>query len=291
MKYIYIVLILTLFSAPIISCERPLDSPNSSNSQIEELGIVSFSYRHQFDEDVPGTLDIIKDLGITNMEFSSLFGLSATELRELLDERGIACTSFGVGYNDLLEDSEQVIADALALGAKYVRVASIPHDRSSPFTIEHARKAVEDFNRFGQILSESDLHFLYHNHGYEFRPYEDGTLFDYIVQNTDPEYVNFQMDVAWVIHPGHDPVELLKKYPDRFYATHLKDLSKEIDHDYTGRLPRDSNVPFGTGLMDFSTFLEVSQSSNIEFHYIEYEDYDVVDVMPGNVEYIKSIRF
>jgi len=288
MKYIYITLITILISTSFISCERSLDS---GDNEIEDLGIASFSYRHQFDEDVPGTLDMISDMGINNMEFSSLFGLSAAELRELLDERGIVCTSLGVGYNDLLENPEQVISDAHTLGAKYVRVATIPHDRSEPFTIEHARKAVEDFSRFGQILSESNLHFLYHNHGYEFRPYEGGTLFDYIVQNTDPDYVNFQMDVAWVVHPGHDPVELLEKYPDRFYLTHLKDLSNDIDHDYSGSLPRDSNVPFGTGLVDFEAFLVASKNTNIEYHYIEYEDYDVVDVMPGNVEYVRSIGY
>ena len=283
---ILIIISLLLFSDLFTACDRP---SNNGEVLLSDPGVVSFSFRHQFDEDIPGTLDLIKEMGLTNIEFSSLFGATAAELREMLDEREMICTSYGVGYDTLVEDLEQVISDAHTLGAKYVRVASIPHDRSGPFTIEDARRAVEDFNRAGRILKEEGLHFAYHNHGYEFRPYEDGTLFDYIVQNTNPEYVNFEMDVGWVVHPGHDPVELLQKYPDRFYLTHLKDLSKDVERNYSGRVSRDMNVPFGTGLLDFPAFLKAAQNSNIEYHYIEYEDYDVVEVMPGNIEYITNI--
>ncbi len=288
MKFRILILISIFFLAEIFTaCDRPSDT---GEILLSDPGVVSYSFRYQFEEDVPSTLDMIKEMGITNIEFSSLFGLTAAELREKLDERGMVCTSYGVGYNTLMENPEQVISDAHTLGVKYVRVASIPHDRSANFSIDDARRAVEDFNRAGEILSEAGLHFLYHNHGYEFRPYNDGTLFDYIVQNTDPEYVNFEMDLGWVVHPGHDPVELLQKYPDRFYATHLKDFSRDIEHNYSGRAPAEANVPLGEGLVDFPAFLKAAQDSNIEYHYIEYEDLDVVEVMPGNIEYITSIK-
>jgi sugar phosphate isomerase/epimerase len=176
---------------------------------VPDPGVVSFSFREQFSKDVPGTLDVIKNMGITNIEFSSLFGLSASELRQLLDDRGMVCTSYGVGYNDLVSNIEQVAQDAIALGAKYVRVATIPRD--GMFTLELAQKAVENFNRAGKYLKGQGIYYCYHNHGFEFVPHDDGTLFDYMVQNTNPDYVSFEIDLMWTVHPGADPVELLEK--------------------------------------------------------------------------------
>lgn len=63
-------------------------------------GIVSYTYRENFQKDVPGTLDIIKNNGITDIEFSNLFGKSAEEMRKLIDERGLYCSSYGVSYED-----------------------------------------------------------------------------------------------------------------------------------------------------------------------------------------------
>src|SRR5687767_11263575 len=93
----------------------------------EKPGVVSYTYRKDFEKDVPSTLDKIKAVGITDIEFSNLFGKTAQELRKLIDERGIKCSSFGVSYNDLVNKTAEVAQQAKILGADYVRVASIPH--------------------------------------------------------------------------------------------------------------------------------------------------------------------
>ena len=177
----------------------------------DNMGMVSYTYRHSFEKDIAKTLDTIKGLGITNMEFSSLFGSDAQSIRKMLDERDMICTSFGVSYDALVNSTQEVARNAKTLGASYVRVAWIPHE--GDFTLEDAKKAVQDFNQSGKILKEEhDLTFCYHNHGYEFQPYDKGTFFDYMAQQTDPAYVNFEMDVLWVFHPGQNPAKLLKKY-------------------------------------------------------------------------------
>lgn len=255
---------------------------------LPDPGVVSYSFRHQFEKDVEGTLDLIKEMGLTNIEFSSLFGTTAEELRSMLDERGLICTSYGVGYDDLVNNTAQVAEDAHTLGADYVRVAWIPHEE--PFSIEDTRKAAADFNRAGKKLKEEGLVFAYHNHGYEFRPYENGTLFDYLVQNTNPEYVGFEIDLLWVAHPGADPVQLLKKYPSRFKLMHLKDLKKGVEGDYSGRAPEEYDVRLGTGQIDFPAVLKASRDSNIEYFYIEDESDEVIRRVPESIEYLKSLK-
>ncbi|MFW5758696.1 MAG: sugar phosphate isomerase/epimerase family protein [Bacteroidota bacterium] len=255
---------------------------------VPDPGVVSWTFRNQLSEDVPGTLDMIKEMGITNMEFSGLFGETPQSLRELLDEREMKCTSYGVSYDALVNDTQKVAEDALILGADYVRIAWIPHD--GDFTIDHARKAVEDFNKAGKILHENGLFFCYHNHGYEFRPFQDATLFDYIVENTNPDWVSFELDILWVQHPGADPVELLKKYPQRFRLMHLKDLKKGVKGDFSGSTPRENDVVLGTGQIDIPGVLLAAQSTNIEHYYIEDESVDVISRVPQSLEYIKSIK-
>lgn len=265
------------------SCQQP------PQVLVPEPGVVSFTFRNQFSEDVPGTLDMIKEMGITNIEFSNLFGKTAPELRQMLDARGMVCTSYGVGYNALVNDTEQVAADALALGARFVRVAWIPFE-NGVFTIDNARQAVADFNEAGKFLKEKGLTFCYHNHGFEFRPYEDGTLFDFIVQNTNPEYVGFEMDILWVAHPGANPVALLNKYPDRFKLMHLKDLKKGVVGDFSGGTPKENDVVLGTGQIDIPAVLQAAQGTAIEYYYIEDESPDVISRVPVSLSYIQSIK-
>lgn len=276
-----------LLGTSILYPQSNIAQDRQGEQLLPDPGVVSFTFRNQFQEDFAGTLDLIRDMGITNIEFSNLFGYSAEEIRQMLDERDMVCTSYGVGYNALVNHTEMIAEDALTLGATFVRVAWIPHD--GEFNIQHVRQAIRDFTEAGEILKDYGLRFAYHNHGYEFRPYGDGTLFDYLVQNSDPEYVNFQMDTFWVAHPGHDPVEILKKYPDRFLLVHLKDLAHGAEHNYSGRAPREYDVPLGTGQIDFEAFLRAAQNSAIEYFYIEDETDDVINRVPQSREFLLGI--
>lgn len=282
MKYFFS-LFLILFSCHLLA-------QNNDHLFTENIGMVSYTYRHSFEKDVAATLDTIQQLGIRDMEFSNLFGKSPEELRAMLDERGMYCSSFGVSYQDLVDNTDEVAEKAKILGADYVRVAWIPHD--SPFDLKAAEKAIADFNRAGKELKEKHgLTFCYHNHGYEFRSHGDGTLFDHIVQKTDPEYVSFEMDILWVHFPGADPVALLEKYGDRFKLMHLKDLKKGVEGNFSGGTPVENNVALGTGQLDMPAILKAAQKANIQHYYIEDESLYYYKQVPKSIEYLKSLTF
>ncbi len=250
--------------------------------------MVSYTYRHSFQKDVAATLDTIKRLGVTNMEFSNLFGRTAADIKKLMDERGMRCTSFGVSYNDLVNKTSEVGQNAKTLGASFVRVAWIPHE--GPFTLDMAKKAIEDFNTAGKVLKESfGLMFCYHNHGYEFAPYEKGTYFDYIVANTNPAYVNFELDILWAFHPGADPAALLKKYPQRFKLMHVKDLRKGVVGDFSGGTSVENDVALGTGQIDVAGVIKAAKKSAIEHYYIEDESSSVNVQVPQSLKFLKGL--
>ena len=250
-------------------------------------GVVSFTFRNDFSKDVPGTLDNIKQMGIRNIEFSNQFGKTAAEMRALLDARGMVCTSYGVYYDALTNKTDKVIEDAKTLGAEFVRVGMIPH--KGEFTVQQADAAVKDFNRVGQKLKENGIEFSYHNHGYDFTPYENGTLYDYLIQNTNPAYVSFELDILWVHQFGQDPVAYLKKYPNRFRLMHVKDLKKGLAVGLDVKTSPENDVPLGSGQIDIKKILKQAKKSSVKYYYLEDENSNARAQVPLSLAYLKTL--
>jgi len=254
----------------------------------EAPGMVSYTYRNEFAKDFSGTLNTIKSLGITDMEFSNLFGKTAAEIRRELDERGMVCSSFGVSYIDLQTKTNEVAANAKTLGAKYVRVAWIP-DRQ-PFTLEAAEKTTREFNEIGRRLkNEFGLTFCYHNHGYEFVPYGDGTLFDVLMAQTNPKDVFIELDILWAYFPGADPAKLLEKYGDRIKLLHVKDLKKGIEGNLSGKTAVENDVALGTGQLDIRAIIAAAKNVGVEHYYIEDESPSIATQVPQSIAYLKGL--
>ena len=253
-------------------------------------GMVSFTYRNSFAKNMALTLDTLKNMGIKDMEFSNLFGKKAVEIRKMLDERGMKCTSFGVNYPDITDKIREVGENAKTLGAQYVRVAWIPH--KGDFNLEMAKKTVEDFNKAGKILKdEFGMTFCYHNHGYEFAKFEDGNYLDYIIKNTNPDYVSFEIDILWTFFPGGNPTELINKYPTRFKLLHLKDLRKGVTGNLSGGTARENDVALGTGQLDLPSILKAAKKAGIKHYYIEDESPSYATQVPKSILYLKSLKY
>jgi sugar phosphate isomerase/epimerase len=255
----------------------------------EMPGMVSYTYRSSFSKDLPATLDTLQKMGITDMEFSNLFGHTAADIKKELDKRGMHCSSFGIGYKDLMEKTATVAENAKALGAEFVRVAWVPH--TGPFSLEAAKQTIADFNAVGKILKEEHgLTFCYHNHGYEFEPHGDGTLFDLMIQETNPAYVSFEMDILWTFFPGADPAALLTKYGNRFKLMHMKDLRKGVKGNMSGGTPTENDVALGTGQLDIPAIIRAAKEAGVEHFYLEDESPIYYMQVPKSIEYLHSLR-
>jgi sugar phosphate isomerase/epimerase len=254
------------------------------------LGVQAYTFRHSFPTDVAATLDTIKMMGFTELE-GGPGRMAPEEFRKMCEERGIRIPATGTGYEQLVKDPEEVAKNAKALGASYVMTAWIPH-KSGAFNIENAEKAVQDFNAAGKVLKENGITLCYHVHGYEFWPHENGTLLDYIINNTNPEYVSFEMDVMWTHFGGGNPVALLNKYGARWKLMHLKDLRKGTKKDRTGSTPDENDVPLGTGELNIPAILKAAKKAGIKHYFIEDESPagEVTREVPQSIAYLKSLK-
>ena len=262
-------------------------------SHAQEIGIQLGSMRRMFQEGMPAVLARVKELGITEVEGGGGRNISREEFKRLLKEHNLNLVATGTSFERLLHpDSVRNVANiAKEIGAEYVVCYWIPHDGDN-FTFTDMKKAVDAFNFAGKIFSENGLSFCYHPHGYEFREYDGGTgtLFEYMMNNTDPRYVNFQMDVFWIKNPGQDPVALLKKYPTRWKMLHLKDRRHGTPDNQNGRQDVESNVVLGTGDVGIAEVMKAAQEIGIKHYFIEDESSRALEQVPQSVAYLKSLK-
>jgi sugar phosphate isomerase/epimerase len=253
------------------------------------LGVEAYTFRKSFPVDVAATLDTIRLMGFAEIEGGG-GKMPPEEFKKLCDARGISIPSMGVSYEFLNKYPDSLASMARQLGATYVMCAWIPH-KNNVLTYEDAVKAVNDFNRIGEYLKGRGIIFCYHAHGYEFQPYENGTLLDYIIKNTNPQYVSFEMDIFWIQFGGGDPVALLKKYGDRWKLMHLKDMRKGAKKDLTGLTGPENDVPLGTGEIDIPAILKEANKIGIKHFFIEDESNFVNAQVPQSIAYLKSLTY
>jgi sugar phosphate isomerase/epimerase len=252
------------------------------------LGIEAYTFRRSLPTTPATTLDTIKNMGFTEIE--GIGGkISPQEYKKLCTERGISIPAIGADYKQLLEHPDSVIDKAKILGSQYVMCSWIPH-HDGVLTFDDAKKAVTDFNNIGKFLKDNGIIFCYHAHGYEFQPYQNGTLLDYIITNTNPAWVSFEMDIFWIQFGGGNPEKLLKQYGDRWKLMHLKDLRKGTKKDLTGQTAEENDVTLGAGEIDIPAILKQAKKIGIEHYFIEDESNNIITQLPQSVSYLKSLK-
>lgn len=269
----------------------PAAEVGTSKSFRGPVGLQLYSLRDMMKQQGPtAVLDQTKQWGFKYVEVADLGGLSPAKFRAELDKRGLEPIGKHFPYGKLRDDIAGVIAEAKGLGLPYFGCAWIDHQ--SPFDEKQCREAAAVFNRAGKAAAEHGMKFYYHNHGYEFAPCGDGTLFDLLASQTDPKFVSFQMDVLWTVHPGQDPVKLIEKYPGRWLLLHLKDLRKGVATGLNAKpIALTDDVALGTGQIVWPALLDACQKAGVKYYFIEDESPTVVRQVPKSLRFLESVEF
>ena len=253
------------------------------------IGLQLYSLRAQLATNVPGTLDLIKSWGVKNVELAGTYKLTPEEFKTQLDAHGLNAFSGHFPYDRLRDDPEGVAQEAKILGLKYVGCAWIPH--KGDFDEKTCREAIAVFNHAGEVLAQHGLKFFYHPHGYEFQPWHNGTLFDLLMTGSNPKYVNFEMDVFWIVHPGQDPVKLLKKYGHRWQLMHLKGMRDSTPTGLlTGHTDVANDVALGTGKIDYAPILHAAKKAGVKWFIIEDESPSSEQQIPQSLHYLETVK-
>ncbi len=288
-------LCLALFAATLIAlllpaCQSPQPRQVGLGARFKgPIGLQLYSLRGEFSQNAPGTLPKVRNFGFKYVELAGTYNMPPEKFKQLLDTEGLVPISGHFPYDRYKSDPESIAREAKALGLRYAGCAWITHD--APFDEKQCRAAAAVFNRAGEVLAKQGIKFFYHTHGYEFRPYGDGTLFDLLMKETKPEFVSYQMDIFWVIHPGHDPVKLFEKYGKRWELVHLKDMRKGLKGDFTGKSDVTNDVALGTGQMNWPAILKAAQRAGVKWYFIEDESPTVNAQIPVSLRFLEQVQF
>lgn len=234
-------------------------------------GLALYTVRDAMGTDPKGTLQAVADAGYAYVEAAGyadgkFYGMEPAAFKSYLDSLGLTAKSTHMG-SVTLENADEQIAATVAAGIEYF---VIPVPPMGMFTFGPdglgmkgtPAELVEILKTLGEKCSAAGLKLLYHNHDFEFVPMEDGTILtDYILENTSPDHVNYQMDLFWVTKAGVDPLTYFEKYPGRFKSWHVKDMNDSSQF-----------APVGTGNIDFKRILEAKAKSGMEYYLVEQDN-------------------
>jgi len=239
----------------------------------QKFGLQLFSLREQLPKDVKGVIAKVAQAGYKQVETfgyskeHGFWGLSAVEFKKLLSSNGLTTPSGHYGMDSFLKSGnineiDNAIEAATILEQAYVTIPYISPDlRQNANDIKSLTNWV---NVAAKRVQNAGLKLGYHNHNFEFEPVEGQMLMDALLKNTDPDLVDFEMDVYWVVRAGQDPVKWLENYPGRFKLIHAKDMDKAD--------PK-LNTEVGSGSIDFQEIFAVTKYQNIKYYIVEQENY------------------
>ena len=228
----------------------------------DQIGIQLYTLRALAARDFDATLAEVAKAGYPGVEFAGFQGLSAAEVRGLLDKHGLKAFSAHIPIDQFRTDIDGVIADLQTIGAGWGIVPWIAPESRTP---EAFARLGEEFNTFGTALQGAGLKFGYHNHNFEFEQKADSgkTIWESLISATEPGVVSFELDAFWAEVGGYDAAEVIRATPDRIRLIHLKDASRED--------PR-KDVPFGKGVLDWGAILSAARDAGVEYYITEQDN-------------------
>jgi sugar phosphate isomerase/epimerase len=285
----------TYLSALFLSCLFIFTACNQGQKQEavvenkKDIYIQLYSVRDDIKADYTGTIAAVAEMGYTGVEAAGyndgkFYDMSPADFKKSIEDAGMTVLSSHAGrpLADPAADTnweetwawwDTAIQAHKEAGMKYLVVAWIP----TPKTLVDLQAYCDYFNQIGEKCNAAGIRFGYHNHNFEFTEIEGEMMYDYMINNTDPDKVFYQMDVYWVGQGGQDPVAYMNKYPGRFEILHIKD---ELEIGKSGQV-------------DFESIYNNAEVAGAKYMVVEVERYTgtPLDGVKESYDYLNNAEF
>jgi sugar phosphate isomerase/epimerase len=262
-----------------------LFSKNISVYKSPPLGIQLFTFFTTIDGDVEGTLKKIAAAGFTEIEsaFSrkgGFYGMSAKDFNDTLKKLGLSWKSHHVigapfkmpanakppvdangkpisipPMKNLQDNYQELVNDVAAAGVPFMVCASTPVG-----TADEIKKSAEVLHKTAEAAKKAGIQLAYHNHEAEFKTVEGTVPYDHFLSQIPADLMKMELDLAWAVKAGIDPVALFKKHPGRFPLWHVKDIDKD------GKVQ-----PVGKGTIDFKPIFNAASTAGMKHFFVEHD--------------------
>jgi len=276
----------SLLIAGSLVSNQLLQASDISATSKKNIGLQLYSLRDAMKTDALGTLKLVADIGFTTLEAANyadgkIYGMTPNEFKKVVKGLGMNMTSAHLGgpiytketHSEAIDWWKKALEDHLDAGCKFIVKPSMP----IPKTLDELKMWCDFYNAIGEVTSASKVQFGFHNHNREFEKIEGEIVYDYMINNTDPQKVFFEMDVYWLMKGGYNPVDYMKKYINRFPVLHIKD-EKEIGE---------------SGLIDFKSIYETAYKNGLKDSFVEVERYNFepIESVKKSYAFLKSASY
>jgi sugar phosphate isomerase/epimerase len=249
---------------------------------MRKIGLQLYSIHSEAEKNLLDTLENVKKMGYDSVQFAGLFGISAKEVKKVLDSTELTVAGAHIPLEQFSGEAFKRQMEAQLVLENDLMIM--------PYLTEEQRKSVDDYKRVAETLNEAgirskeyDIRVAYHNHDFEFYEIDGKLPFDVIYGETDPELVKMELDTYWAKYAGFEPEKLLKTYKHRCVSMHLKDMTEKEGQ-------KQSTIA-GTGKLDMRGFLNLADEHKVDYCVIEQEHFEgnpLVEVEKG-LHHVKAL--
>ena len=277
----------TLGSAAALSqlgCLSRASASASGSRRLKRVGIQLYSLRDDAKVNLERTIAAIAAAGYNDVELLGSmknFDMPSAQLRQVLDRNGLRAPSTHVGGN-VVDDLSRNLDDAQTLGHTYITVASLPI--AAPRKLDDYRRWADRLNEAGRITRQRGVWMAFHNHANDFEVLDGQVAYDVFVERTDPSVVRQQLDTGNAAMAGKDPMEYMRRFGERYWSFHIKDVPS---------LGAKSDTELGKGVINFKQLLASIDRIDEKHLFVEQETYPgaPIDSLRRDFTYISALDF
>lgn len=262
------------------------------------IGLQLYTVREEASKDLLGTLKQLQTIGYREVETAGFYGKSGKELHKILADHGMTAPSAHSSMSELQKNMQQIVDGAAEVGAKYLICAFPSQPGNKPayqaiakeITLDDWQWNAEQLNKLGEAAHQAGLQAGYHNHNMEFRSYNGVIAFDELLKWTDPKLITIELDLAWVVTAGLDPVKYLKGHANRISLLHVKDVRK--DAVTTAEELKAQTVEVGRGKIDWKRIFAACDPQYLKHYFVEQENFtgSTIDAVRASFEYLSTLK-
>ncbi len=248
------------------------------------IGCQTWPVREMIAKDFPGTIKQLADAGFQTIElcspvgyadfgFGGLAKYTGAELRKILGEAGVTCTSSHFGIKELRENQEGRIAWAKDVGLTQMIVPSL--EGPAKPTMDDVKRASDEYNKMGELSAKAGIQQGLHNEDFELSMVDGKRTYDLLLELLDPRLVKFQFQVS-TISRGYDAAEYFMKYPGRFFSMHVQGWSAKTK----------KVVAVGQDTLDWKKIFTAAKTGGVKNYFVEMN----LDMMKASVSYLHDLQ-
>jgi sugar phosphate isomerase/epimerase len=261
-------------------------------AQLKTLGVQLYTVRSVLPQKPRETLDAIRTIGYQEVE-ATYAGLDA--LWPAIQASGLKPVSIHLDSKSVTQgnpdDLSRIFDQLKQRGFTYAVFPHLPLPERGG--IDVIRAVAGKLNRAGEKCRAAGMTFCYHNHAFEFATEKGATLFQVLLDHTDPKLVAFELDMFWVSVAGGDPAEMIRKLSGRMPLLHLKDKEKGTPVMYKEAVPRTAFKEVGSGVEDWPKVLRAAAAANVAHYFVEQDQTpgDPVDSLRRSYEFLSKLTY